>query len=114
MIAYPPASLLLELLDIDEPGQDYRKLESSLVESGIVGADHVLLLPEEILGEIGDMGMDRASRLRDYARRAIMPVLGLQGSARRKPKEVSPRPESEDEDFAKEAEDFESEDEEEL
>jgi hypothetical protein len=38
------------------------------------------MLPEDVLCVIGDMGKGRARVLRNYAKRSVLPLLGLQGN----------------------------------
>jgi hypothetical protein len=51
-----------------------------LLEAGITTSEQLLLLPEDVVSVIGDMGQARARILRNYAKRIVLPVLGLRGN----------------------------------
>jgi len=55
----------------------FAELEGALYEAGLVSSDRVLVLTEEALGVIGDMGVARARILQNHARRLIFPLLGF-------------------------------------
>ena len=46
---------------------------------GITTAEQLLLIPEDVLSVIGNMGPARARVLRNYTKRVILPLLGLRG-----------------------------------
>jgi hypothetical protein len=71
--------LLLELVQVNKPGQRFSELEESLLGVGVFTSDQVILLPEEVLAIIGNMGLARARILCNYAKRAVLPLLGLDG-----------------------------------
>jgi hypothetical protein len=74
---FPSTEQLMEMVKPDKPGQGFAELEGALCEAGLVSSDQVLLLPEEVLGVIGDMGVARARILHNYAKHLIFPLLGL-------------------------------------
>jgi hypothetical protein len=77
-IQYPPIKRLLEILHADKPEWRFDKLENDLVMAGLFTADQVLVPPESVLMFLGDMGLARARALRNYARRLVLPILGVQ------------------------------------
>jgi hypothetical protein len=77
---YPLIKCVLELIEADKPGKGYAKLEGALTEAGLVLSSHLVMLPEDVLCVIGDMGKGRARVLRNYAKRSVLPLLGLQGN----------------------------------
>jgi hypothetical protein len=46
----------------------------------MVLASQAVMLPKDVLSVIGDMGKARARVIRNYARRVVLPLLGLQGN----------------------------------
>jgi hypothetical protein len=68
------------MIETDKPGQGFGTFEESLMEAGVVLASQVVMLPEDVLSVIGDMGKARARIIRNYAKRIILPLLGLQGN----------------------------------
>ncbi|KAG2140763.1 hypothetical protein BD769DRAFT_1333934, partial [Suillus cothurnatus] len=74
---YPGIGALLGLINIDEPELQFTDLETSLLDAGVVSSSQVILLPEDVLSVIGDMGQKRARVLRNYAKHIILPLLGL-------------------------------------
>jgi hypothetical protein len=77
---FPPVSEVIALVEVDKPGEDFGKLENVLLEAGIVTSEQLLLLPEDVLCVIGYMGQARARILRNYAKRIVLPLLGLRGN----------------------------------
>jgi hypothetical protein len=77
---FPPVSEVIALVEVDKPGEALGELESVLLEAGIVTSEQLLLLPEDVLCVIGYMGQARARILRNYARRIVLPLLGLRGN----------------------------------
>lgn len=75
---FPPASEVLALLVIDRLGEHFGELHSTLLEAGIVQSEQLLLLPEDILSVIGNIGPAWARILRNYAKQIVLPLLGLQ------------------------------------
>jgi hypothetical protein len=74
---YPGIGALLGLINIDEPELQFTDLETSLLDAGVVSSSQVILLPEDVLSVIGDMGQKRARVLCNYAKHIILPLLGL-------------------------------------
>jgi hypothetical protein len=64
----------------DRPGQGFEELEASISEAGLISSDLVVMMPEDVLGVIGNMGPARARILRNYAKRVVLPILGLRGN----------------------------------
>lgn len=79
-IQYPPIKQLLNILHADKPEWGFDKLENDLVVEGFFTADQVLIPPESVLMFLGDMGLARARALCNYARRLVLPILGLPGN----------------------------------
>jgi len=77
---FPPVTLLLEQLVTEKPAGRFERLTECLAEAGLTTADQVLLLPEDTLSVIGDMGMVHARFLCRYAKRAVLPLLGMHGN----------------------------------
>lgn len=77
---YSPIKCVLELIETDKPGKGYTELEEVLGEAGLVSSSHLAMLPKDVLCIISDMGRARARVLRNYARRCVLPVLGLKGN----------------------------------
>jgi hypothetical protein len=77
---FPSARDLLKLVDADKPGQSFNELIDSLLDAGIYSSELVLIVPEDVLGVIGGMGLARARILRNYAKRAVLPLIGLHGN----------------------------------
>lgn len=77
---YPLIAQALELIEADKPGQGFSEFENSLVEAGVVLASQAVMLPEDVLSVIGNMGNARARIIRNYAKRVVLPLLGLQGN----------------------------------
>jgi hypothetical protein len=71
---------LLDILHADKPEWGFDKLENDLVVAGFFTADQVLIPPESVLMFLGDMGLARARALCNYARRLVLPILGLLGN----------------------------------
>ncbi|KAG1851556.1 hypothetical protein C8R48DRAFT_612642 [Suillus tomentosus] len=74
---YPKIGVLLVLIDAEKPELRIRELETSLLDAGVVLSSQVMLLPEDVLSVIGDMGQKQARILRNYAKRIVLPLLGL-------------------------------------
>lgn len=72
--------MLLALIDAEKPELRIRELETSLLDAGVVLSSQVMLLPEDVLSVIGDMGQKQARILRNYAKRIVLPLLGLVNS----------------------------------
>ena len=73
-------SELIALLVINRPGENFGELQDILLDAGIVTSEQVLLLPEDVLSVIGYMGQAQARTLRNYARRIVLPIMGLRGN----------------------------------
>jgi len=86
---YPLIGALLGLIDAERPELQLGRLETSLLNAGVVSSGQVVLLPEEVLTLIGNMGQKRARILRNYAKRTVLPLLGLVG-AYEEPEILSP------------------------
>lgn len=71
---------VIRLVEVDKPDQRFRQLLDYLLEAGITSSEELLLCPENVLGVIGHMGLSRARILRNYSKRVVLPVLGLQGN----------------------------------
>ncbi|KAG2090411.1 hypothetical protein BD769DRAFT_1679693 [Suillus cothurnatus] len=74
---YPGIGALLGLINVDEPELQFTDLETSLLDAGVVSSSQVILLPEDVLSIIGNMGQKQARVLCNYAKRIILPLLGL-------------------------------------
>jgi len=88
---YPPIRAILELINTDKPELQFGELEISLLEAGVISSHQVVLLPEEVLCLIGNMGLERARLLRNYAKRVVLPLLGVLGNYD-EPEIASPSP----------------------
>jgi hypothetical protein len=51
-----------------------------MLKAGIFSLEQVILLPEDVLSVIGDMGPACAKVLQNHAKCAVLPLLGLQGN----------------------------------
>jgi hypothetical protein len=78
ILTYPSISTLLQILEVEKPGQNFGVMERCLTEAGLVSSHMIILLPENVLSTIGGMGQGRARILRNYAKRLVLPLLGLQ------------------------------------
>ncbi|KAG1765170.1 hypothetical protein EV702DRAFT_943726, partial [Suillus placidus] len=76
LVHYPEIGALLGVIDADKPELRIGELETSLLNVGVVSSSQVILLPEDVLSVISDMGQKRARILRNYAKRTILPFLG--------------------------------------
>lgn len=70
----------MALLASEHPGQHWYQLEMFLVKAGVYSSEHILLADPIILSFIGNMGTKQAKVLRNYAKRVVLPVLGLRGT----------------------------------
>ncbi|KAG1792603.1 uncharacterized protein HD556DRAFT_1209294, partial [Suillus plorans] len=74
---YPKVGVLLELINAERPELRLAELETPLLDAGVVLSSQVILLPEDVLSVIGNMGQRRARILRNYAKWTVLPLLGL-------------------------------------
>ncbi|KAG1740559.1 hypothetical protein EDD22DRAFT_738811, partial [Suillus occidentalis] len=74
---YPKVRVLLGLIDAERPELQLAELETPLLDAGVFLSSQVILLPEDVLSVIGDMGERRARILRNYAKWTVLPLLGL-------------------------------------
>ena len=65
------------MIEADRPGKGFAELEGVLEEAGLVSSSHLVMLPEDVLCVVGNMGKARARVLRNYAKRSVLPLLGL-------------------------------------
>ena len=65
------------MIEADRPGKGFAELEGVLEEAGLVSSSHLVMLPEDVLCVVGNMGKVRARVLRNYAKRSVLPLLGL-------------------------------------
>jgi hypothetical protein len=70
----------MALLASERPGLYWNQLEIFLREAGIYSSEHVLLADPTVLALVGNMGPQQAVVLRNYAKRIILPLLGLRGT----------------------------------
>ena len=77
VMAFPPVGEVIKLVKADKPGQGFGELEQDLLEAGLFTSEQILLLPEDVLSAINDIGRPRARILRNYAKRVVLPLLGL-------------------------------------
>ncbi|KAG1742267.1 uncharacterized protein EDB91DRAFT_1028277, partial [Suillus paluster] len=77
---YPLIRVVLGLIDVKRPELQFGDLKMSLLDAGVVSSSQVVLLPEEVLSLIGDMGQKRARILRNYAKHIVLPLLRLSGA----------------------------------
>ncbi|KAG2365556.1 hypothetical protein BDR07DRAFT_1374224 [Suillus spraguei] len=57
---YPKIGVLLALVDAEKPELQIHELETSLPDAGVVLSSQVMLLPEDVLSVIGNMGQKQA------------------------------------------------------
>ena len=69
---------VLELIEADRPEKGFAKLEGVLEEAGLVSSSHLVMLPEDVLCVVGNMGKVRARVLCNYAKCSVLLLLGLQ------------------------------------
>ncbi|KAG2050618.1 hypothetical protein BDR06DRAFT_974377 [Suillus hirtellus] len=74
---YPKIGVLLALIDAEKPELQIHELETSLLDAGVVLSSQVMLLPEDMLSVIGNMGQKQARILHNYAKQIVLPLLGL-------------------------------------
>lgn len=96
--------MLLELINAERPELRLAELETPLLDAGVVLSSQVILLPEDVLSVIGNMGQRRARILRNYAKRTVLPLLGLVNSYE-EPEIPSPGTQNKGKERAVEAED---------
>ena len=87
---YPSIQQILELIEADKPGQGFDELKTLLLDAGLASSSQLVLLPEDVLSVVGDMGQKRARILCNYAKRVVLPLLRLQGMYE-EPEIVSPK-----------------------
>lgn len=80
MSIFPYTQQLMEIVKAAKPGQGFAELEGALYEAGLISSDQILLLTEDALGVIGDMGVAHAQILQNHARCLIFPLLGFQNT----------------------------------
>ncbi|KAF8234676.1 hypothetical protein L208DRAFT_1006158, partial [Tricholoma matsutake] len=76
---FPPVSDVIKMIEFDKPGKGFDRLLYVMLEAGMVTSEQILLVPEDVLSVIGVMGQARARILRNYAKRVVLPMLGLVG-----------------------------------
>lgn len=76
---FPPVSDVIKMIEYDKPGKGFDRLLYAMLEAGMVTSEQILLVPEDVLSVIGVMGQARARILRNYAKRVVLPMLGLAG-----------------------------------
>ena len=76
----PPIQQVLNQIEADKPGQGFSELEETLGEAGLVSSCQVVILSEDVVSVIGNMGAKKARILCNYAKCAVLPSLGLQGN----------------------------------
>ncbi|KAG1885933.1 uncharacterized protein F5891DRAFT_1201300 [Suillus fuscotomentosus] len=74
---YPKIGVLLALIDAEKPELRICELETSLLDAGVVLLSQVMLLPEDVLSVIGNMGQKQARILHNYTKQIVLPLLGL-------------------------------------
>ena len=84
---FPPLSSVMALLDSERPGQYWNQLEGFLREARVSSSEHILLVDPTVLALVGNMGTQKAVVLRNYAKRIVLPVLGLRGTYQEDEKE---------------------------
>ena len=67
----------MALLDSKRPGKYWIQLEGFLREAGVSSSEHILLADPTVLALVGNMGTQKAIVLCNYAKRIVLPVLGL-------------------------------------
>jgi hypothetical protein len=70
----------MALLASERPGQHWNQLEMFLLEAGVYSSEHILLADPLVLSFVGNMGAKQTKVLRNYAKRVVLPVLGLRGT----------------------------------
>jgi hypothetical protein len=66
---------VIKQIEVDKPGKGFDGLLYALLEAGMVSSEQILLVPEDVLSVIGDMGKAHARSLRNYAKRVMLHVL---------------------------------------
>ena len=74
----PPIQQVLDQIEADKPGQGFSELEETLGEAGLVLSCQVVILPEDVVSVIGNTGAKKARILHNYAKCAVLLLLGLQ------------------------------------
>ena len=74
---FPLVGEVFKLLKVEKPGQGFGELEQVLLESGLFISKQILLLPEDVLSAISDIGRPQARILHNFAKRVVLPLLGL-------------------------------------
>lgn len=80
---YPHVALVLALLDVDYPQENFRELEPALLALGIDDASKLICMPLETLQDINNIGLERSALLHQYAGYGVAPVIGLRGPVRK-------------------------------
>ena len=70
----------MTVLASERPGTCWDQLAEFLWEAGVNSSEHILLADPTVLALVGNMGTRQATVLRNYAKRVVLPVLGLKGT----------------------------------
>ena len=68
---------MIALLDSEHPGKYWNQLGIFLQEAGIYSSEHILLADATVLALVGNLGTRQVTILQNYAKRVVLPVLGL-------------------------------------
>jgi hypothetical protein len=74
---FPLVGEVTKLIEADKPGQGFGELEQVLLEAGLFTSEQILLLPEDVLSAISEIGRPQARILCNYAKCLVLPLLGL-------------------------------------
>jgi hypothetical protein len=74
---FPPVEDVIKLIMADRPAQGFSELKQVLLEAGLFTSEQILLLPEDVLSAISDIGRPQAKILCNYAKHIVLPLLGL-------------------------------------
>ncbi|KIM91128.1 hypothetical protein PILCRDRAFT_1331 [Piloderma croceum F 1598] len=77
---YSPIKCILELIEADKPGKGYNKLKGILGEAGLVSSNHLVMLLEDVMCIIGNIGKMQVRVLHNYVKCSVLPLLRLQGN----------------------------------
>ena len=80
MKLFPPVGEVIALIKVNKPGENFEELGNVLLEAGIATSEQILLLLEDVLCVVGNMGQVRARILCNYTKCIVLPLMGLRGN----------------------------------
>ena len=80
MSVFPPIADVIDVAEKEKPGKGFCLLMEDLMDAGLSTSADILILEESALTAIGNMGWPHAQALHNFAKRLVLPVLGMNGS----------------------------------